>query len=424
MEKTIAEQLSELKEGLETLTKTEIKAAVDGIEAQIKAVETKADKTEVEELKKQLTETKEALAKNQKWIDEEISRGKRGKIDKQENKSFNEILGEAIEANKEKLQNTKPGEYSESNPLRIPLMPELKQEGQKPVEVKAVGDMNVANNFPGATSLYQDARTNLIETPYNKVWLSDILPSSTSNGTQVVYPKENGGEGGAGVWTDYTQNKPQIDWDLTAQTAYFKWIAGWVIVQRDMLDDIPFFSSYLQSRLLISLKTAENNVIINGTNDTNPIQGFEDVATPYNGTYTNGVDRIIDAGWGQIVDGTSEFYSPTHAVVRPRDSVKLGLNKAGGSGEYDLPEGSVAFVNGKLTIGGITVVPTTAMLANTFYVLDRRAFDFVRRIQPELRMFEDATLAKKNQVMFRIEERVTLVNFNSLAIIKGVLGSS
>ena len=68
-EKTIAEQLTELKSGLEQFSKAEMKAAIDGIETQIKAIETKADKTEVEALKTQLAETKEALAKNQTWID-------------------------------------------------------------------------------------------------------------------------------------------------------------------------------------------------------------------------------------------------------------------------------------------------------------------------------------------------------------------
>jgi hypothetical protein len=37
----------------------------------------------------------------------------------------------------------------------------------------------------------------------------------------------------------------------------------------------------------------------------------------------------------------------------------------------------------------------------------------------EIRMFEDAALAKKNKVMFRIEERVSMAIFNNDAIVKG-----
>jgi len=286
--------------------------------------------------------------------------------------------------------------------------------------------MSVSANFPGSTALYQDVRGPLIDAPYNRVWIADLLPQGTSTGTQVVYPKETGAaagtEGGAAVWSDYTQNKAQVDWDFTAQTAAFTWIAGWAVIQRDMLDDIPWMTSYLQNRLLVSLKTAENDFVLNGSGS---IPGLQDVASPYNGTLTNPVDRIVDAALGQIPDATSEFYQGTHVIARVRDLItKIGLNKSGGSEEYDLPSGAVAFNNGRVSIGTLQVVGTTAIPSDTFYALDARATMFIRRIQPELRMFEDSTLAKKNQVMFRIEERAALIVFNNAAIIKGVLQSS
>jgi hypothetical protein len=39
-------------------------------------------------------------------------------------------------------------------------------------------------------------------------------------------------------------------------------------------------------------------------------------------------------------------------------------------------------------------------------------------------MFEDATLAKRNKIMFRVEERATLAIFNNSAIVKGTLVAS
>lgn len=323
--------------------------------------------------------------------------------DSQKPTTFNENLAEAIEKHADEIRNFKKG----SQELTITL--------------KAVGDMSIANNFPGATPFIQDVRTGLIVNPYDRVWLSDILPQGTSTGNSVLYPKENGGEGGVDVWTNPNTDKPQVDFDLTSQAAFFKWIAGWVIVDREMLDDIPWLTSYLQNKLLISLKTAENNFILNGTTDTNPVTGLLTAATAYNGTFTNPVDRIIDAGWGQIVESTDLFYSPTHTILNPRAAVGIGLNKAGGSGEYDLPAGSVAFANGKLSIGGLTVVTSTGMKADEFLTFDRNAIMFLRRLAPEIRMFEDTALAKRNKVMFRIEERVTQAIFNNDAIVTGPL---
>lgn len=408
---------------------TEIKSLAD--EAKATATETKATvetvKTETAELKAWQVTKDEADKKNQEALNKIIlERSRKQTTGNAEVKSFNEILGETIERNAEKIKNfrtiaSKNADAKNEASFDMYTPEEKKSFGQgEQIEVKAVGDMSISANFPGAPGVYQDVRGPLIESPYNRVWLADILPNGTSGGSQVVYPKENGGEGGAESWTDYTQNKAQIDFDITSATSQFVWGAGYVIIQRDMLDDIPFMNSYLQSRLLISLKTWENGFIINGAGS---VPGLEDVASPYNGTLTNPVDRIIDASYGQIVDATSEFYMPTHAIVRSRDLVtKIALNKASGSGEYDLPDGTVVFrPDGTVGIGNLTIVGTTAMPFDTFYALDSRATLFIRRIQPELRMFEDATLAKKNQIMFRIEERATLVVFNNAAIVKGVL---
>lgn len=327
-------------------------------------------------------------------------------------KTFNEYLAETIAENADTIRAFQKG------------------AAEVKMEMKAVGDMSLANNFPGATPFVQQVQNRLIETPYNRVWLADLLPSGTAVGNSIIYPKENGGEGGAAVWTDRTTNKAQMDFDLTSQTAFFKWIAGWVEVDRDMLDDVNFLTSYLQSKMLISLKTAENDFIMNGTSDTNPVDGLLDVATAYNGSFTLPVDRLADAAWGQIPTDTFDFYNPTTAILHPRDAVKIGLNKAGGesqtngSQEYSLPPGSVAFSAGKLVITGLEVARTTQMTPNNFLVFDKFATLLVRRMQPELRMFEDAVLAKKNRVMFRIEERLTLAIFNNAAIVTGELEES
>lgn len=408
-------ELETMKASLETAitekAKSEIADQLTAFKASIAAIEEKADNakgnTEVlSELGKQLEAmkaTNAALTSGLEILSARVkSQGKENKTGSV--KSFNEVLAETIEDNIDVIRSHKMGE--------------------KTLDLKVVGDMSMSVNFPAGATMFQDRRTGLIETPYNRIWLSDILPSGTSTGTSILYPKENGGEGAAAVWTDPTADKAQMDFDLTSQSAYFKWIAGYVIVAREMLDDVPFLQSYLQNKMLISLKTAENNFILNGTADTNPVQGLLDVATAYSGSYVNAVDEIIDAGWGQIVEDTNDFYNPTHAIMMPRDKVRIGLNKAEGSGEYDLPAGSVAFANGNLTIGGITTVGTTAIGAGNYLVFDRNATMFVRRMQPEFRIFEDATLAKKNKIMFRIEERATLATFNNAAIVKGELSFS
>lgn len=330
---------------------------------------------------------------------------KKSQITKSEEKksTFNDNLAEAIEKNADNIRSFKKG------------------SSEIALSMKAVGDMSIPNNFPGATPFIQDVRGGLIINPYNRVWLSDILPQGRSTGNSVLFPRENGGEGGVAPWLDHSQDKSQVDWDFDSMAAFFKWIAGYVIVDREMLDDIDWLTSYLQAKLLVSLKTAENNFILNGTTDTNPVEGLLTVATQYNGDFINPVDRIIDSAYGQIVEDTHEFYYGNSLILNPRAAVGIGLNKADGSGEYDLPAGSVAFRNGNLDVGGLTSTTTTGMDKEDFLSFDRNAIMFLNRLEPEIRMFEDSTLAKRNKVMFRIEERVTQAIFNTDAIVTGKL---
>lgn len=405
----LKEQLEGLKNDLtnnfETKSKLDIQNAIDAFEVKAKAEEAKTKEsfeTEIKALKEDF-QTKSKL--QQDHLDALDIRLKQAQgTQKTEIKTFNQILGEAIKENAEAIQSHRQGDD-----LRI--------------ELKAVGDMSIAANFPGATPWNQDVRGDLIPKPYDRVWLSDYLPQGSTNKGSVIYPKQNGGEGGAATWVVGSGNKAQMDFDLTSQSAFVKWIAGYVIVDREMLDDLDFMTSYIQSQMLISLKVAENDFILNGTGDANPVQGLLDVATAYDGAFTAAVDKIVDAAYGQIPEDTLEFYQGNTAILNVRDGVKIGLNKAEGSGEYDLPPGTVAFQNGRLQVAGLNIATTTQLGANNFLAFDRAATLLINRLAPELRMFEDSTLAKQNKVMFRIEERITLAIFNNSAVVKGSLAT-
>lgn len=404
---TLEEQLeglkNDLQKGFETKSKVDIQSAIEAFETKAKEsqleVKGKFDK-DIETLK---TEFQTKSVAMQDHLDKLDIRLKQAQGDKRvETKTFNQILVETIKENAEAIQNFKKGD-------------------NVVLELKAVGDMSIAANFPGSTPWNQDVRTPLIQNPYDRVWLSDYLPQGNTTKGSIIYPKENGGEGGAATWV--TGDKAQMDFDLTSQSAFVKWIAGFVIVDREMLDDIDWVASYIQSKMLISLKVAENNFILNGTTDSNPVDGLLDVATAYNGSYTAAVDKIVDAAYGQIPEDTFEFYQGNTAILNVRDAVAIGLNKAEGSGEYDLPMGTVAFSNGRLSVAGLNIATTTQLGANEFLAFDKTATLLVNRLAPELRMFEDSTLAKQNKVMFRIEERITLAIFNDAAIITGSLAA-
>ena len=387
---------NDLSNNFETKSKVDIQAAINEFEKKSKGVYD----LEIKGIKDEFETKSVAMQKHLDALDIRLQQANA----KQplEVKTFNQILGETIKENAEAIQNFKQGD-------------------NLVLEMKAVGDMSIAANFPGSTPFNQEVRNALIRNPYDRVWLSDLLPQGSTTRGSVIYPKENGGEGGAATWVTGSGNKAQMDFDLTSQSAFVKWIAGTITVDREMLDDLDWMASYLQSKMLISLKVAENNFILNGTADANPVTGLLTAATAYDGTFTAAVDKIVDSAYGQIPEDTFEFYQGNTAILNVRDAVKIGLNKATGSGEYDLPSGTVVFENGALRVAGLDMANTTQIAVNNFLTFDKTAVLLINRLKPELRMFEDATLAKQNKVMFRIEERITLAIFNNSALVKGTL---
>lgn len=391
------QKVSENVDKMNTASENNNKAVNDKLDAQHK---------EVESIKVTLKENSDTIENVQSQVRELADKATKHVSDNKE-KPFNENLAETIKEHADAIKNFKSGQD-----LRFSM--------------KAVGDMSIAANFPQGGSWLQDVRNGLIINPYERTWLADLLPKGTTTSPSVVYPRENGGEGGAGVWSDKTQAKPQMDFDFTSQTAYLKWIAGIVVIERDMLDDISWLESYLRNRMLISLKTAENGFILNGTTDSNPVTGLLAAATEYNGTLTNQVERIIDAAYGQIPEDTFDMYAANTLVTQHRDAVALGLNKATGSGEYDLPQGATArFVNGKLEFGGLQNVSTSSITKGNFLTFDKNATLFISRMAPELRLTDlNVDNFVKNKITLRIEERVSLAIFNTKAIVKGTLATT
>ena len=384
---------AKLYKGLDAKAAKAVQLEVKALEDKIAALGNKASKEDVEGVKSLAEGIKETLD----LLDVKVQKlGKVGR-DAVETKSFNQVIAELLEENKEEIANFKKGSVIK-------------------LEMKAVGDMSMAANFPSGTELYQEQR-GLYVPPFEQTFLGDILPGGTSNGTQIVYPERAGGEGGIGEW-DGTEDddKAPLDYDFIKRTVTFAWLAGTLTIEREMLDDIAWLTSYIQSQLLLDLKTRENAFILNRA-----VTGLLARATPYDGTFTVPVERLVDAAYGQLPEDTFDRNRTTHFIMRPRAAVKIGLNKAAGSQEFDLPQGTIGFVNGVLNLSGITTVPTTSMAENQFLAIDARSTQFVKRMNPEIRIFEDATLAKKNKLMFRIEERVALITYDAKALVKGEL---
>ena len=396
----------EVKELLETGL-ADVKSKIDAANEK-NAGEVKVLAEQMTELKSKLDAaketgvTKEYAEKMQEQLDALDMKMQKSRLNgNADQKSFNDNLSEII---REKADEIKSFAGSTQKEMKL--------------EMKAVGDMSSAN-FTGDsyTNLTTDYRQQVLPLADNTIYMRDLLPKGTTRAGSITYPRHTGGEGAPAPWA--SGQKPLIDFDFDAVTTPVQWIAGILRVPRQMLDDVQFLESFLRANLLKQLLKAENAQILNGDGTAPNLLGINPQAQTYNGSYTLLVEKIVDAAYGQVVENG---HAPNAVVLNARDAIGIYLNKASGSGEYDVP-GGVGFVNGRLTIAGLTVVqaPAEQMPTGDFLTGDFNAAQLITRLNPEIRFFEqDVDNVQKNMITVRVEERVALPVYYPNAFVKEV----
>ena len=283
-------------------------------------------------------------------------------------------------------------------------------------------DMTFSNFGTGAyEAISTETRSGIFQSAFAPVWLRNIVPSGSTTSEVIQYLRENGGSGAAAVWDGRANplvDKPEVQFNFSLVSETVEWIAAITRLPRQMLMDAAFLNTYIPNQLLYGRRgilVAENTLIYDALTD--PAN-----STAYDGANTNPVQVIYDAALGQIRDN---YYAATHVLMNNRDVVNLiALNQASASGVYDLPPGLTAVVQGQLTIGGIPVVGLPQIPAGEFVAFDARATQFVSRMSPEVRFFEeDRDNVPKNLITVRAEERAAFLVYDSAAVITGSFGS-
>jgi HK97 family phage major capsid protein len=290
-------------------------------------------------------------------------------------------------------------------------------------ELKAVGDMTFANNFATADSSVTFVKPGIIELPKRKLHIRELLQvGGMGNKSNFDFVKEIVGEGApASIGEGAT--KPQFDLDLQESSVKAEWIAGWLRISRNMLDDVEGMTTFLGSRLPELLLRAEDNQLLNGTGTSPQLKGLLTAGnfTAATSAATVDVEQIIQA----ISQLESADREANGILMNPADYYNIMLTKSSGSGEYDLPYSLVQIVNGQLIIAGVPVYKSTAMTVDKFLVGDWvMGANLIFREPAKLQFFyEDGTNVRENKVTVRIEERVAFPVYGNDYFILGDFGN-
>jgi HK97 family phage major capsid protein len=394
----------EIKAQLESAVK-----AIDGFAAKMKQNGEDIEKANslVSEVKSQLanvttkSELDEKVASFQKQIDDLATREKNSTP--KAAKSFNAELAEQMANHTDKFANMKKGQSFD-------------------FEIKAVGDMTFANNFSTADASVAFVRPGIIELPKRKLHVRELLQGGGMGAKSTFdYVKEIAGEGAPAAAAEGA-TKSQFDLDLEEVSVKAEWIAGFIKISRNMLDDVTGMTTFLGSRLPELLLRTEDAQILSGTGTSPQLKG---IMTAGNFTAASGA-ATIDVE--QLVQAISQLESldreANGILLNPADYYAIMLTKASGSGEYDFPE-LVKIENGQLFIAGVPVYKSTAMTVDKFLVGDwRMGANLIFREPAKVQFFyEDGTNAQQNKVTVRIEERVALPVYGNDYFILGDFGN-
>ena len=405
------------------------------------------EKIENQKQAEMLEKQKQEALKNIKKTAEEAAQGKAQEI-------VNEKLDEVVSkfenvTTKEEVETLKTDFYKQIQEVQAKLK-EVKQTGIKEKAVKSIHDAitdaikegaEKLKNFSGKEKLTLKAitdaswtpagvlerqtteiRTSLYNSPYSPLYLRNIFPNVSTDQASVVIPQAGVIEGEASVWERDTPEtaKPEISPKYTDVTVPMKWIAGMVTVNRELLLNVKYLQSSITNTLLYSrngLFAAENNMIIDYITANAP-----DYATDFGGSMTIGVEMILDAAFNILL---GNYMNPTHVLMNPADYLAyIKLNKAAGSGEYDLPNDLLRGFAGTGLETTVQVVPVPTLAAGTAYVVSAPEFEFISRLAPEIKVSEEhAENFAYNRVSFRVEEMAGFVAKDLNAMVKITLPS-
>ena len=275
------------------------------------------------------------------------------------------------------------------------------------LDLKAVGVMTEGANLTG------NPYVSYINSPALRAFVNphlrsifNIIPVSTGS---VSFPRGNTpvGEGSFGKQTEGSA-KAQLDYDVTVVNKVLQFIAGYVKVSRQMVDDLPFLNAYLQQSLIEDFQRAE---------DTYYLNDLASSATAGSSSGANTAEKFVDyvaqlgaANWQANLILTT--FAGWANVMKTLPS----------GGSYSVPGGITIDAQGNARIMGIPVVPHSLVTASKAYVMDTTKFAIAQQSGLAVRSTEfDQDDFIKNLITFRCEARCDLMQFQPSACIYGAI---
>jgi len=273
---------------------------------------------------------------------------------------------------------------------------------------KAVADMTIAGHLTGDPAVQY--ASGIVGVPYRTPHARQLLSFIPSSVDTYNWFQHTGGEGAIDWQSAEGAEKAQFDEDFTEKSVALRYLAGYMIVTRQMLRNVPSLQAYLNQWLPQKYMRAEDSKFYTFLTGESGLTTF-----PTTGA---NIERLIVAMGS--VGGLG--FSPNGIAINPASWARIVLTKTGG-GEYTLPPGIVIAPNGDLTLFGTPIYMTSWVADDKAIVADWTYGGLVQSEGMSLRISEEhGTILTQNKVLALIEASIAFALQNPLAFTTGDLG--
>lgn len=391
-------------------------AEIDSVKEQAKAatLTAKEAKEAFENAQKEAAQATVTVKSLQDW------QVKKDEADKKNQDALNELIAERKEM---RIRGHQLKSYDAEIEEMLESSKDLLKKGQKfslELNRKAVGDMS-ASNLTGSYFITPDVRPGIVLKPYEEIHMRNILPIGRTNSNIIRHLRDNGGEGGP-TTVAAGAAKPQMDRDLSIEDATVRKIATHLRIPEEMIEDIPYITSFLTNIGTEEVLKVEDAQILYGDGTGQNLSGLFTNATAFapGATAIVGAPNRFDVLRAGRMQMRNAKRKPSFALVSPTDyflmtSVKDSTNN------YVLQGGGNGLVP---SLDGIPIIEHTEIAVGDFLLGDRLAAEIYFRSNLSIRFYEqDQDNAIKNMVTVVIEERLALPIYYTSGFVKGTFSA-
>jgi HK97 family phage major capsid protein len=291
------------------------------------------------------------------------------------------------------------------------------------VRIKAPSDLAALTTLSTATRdvlVPPDRMPAPIAPAQRRMTVRGLLTPGRTSSNAVQFVKETAFTNNAAPVSEGA-TKPETTFEFELDSEDVATIAHWTRASKQILDDSPMLSSYIDNRLRYGLAYAEEVQLLSGDGTLPNLHGLIPQATAYSAAFTPSSPTMLDTLGLALTQAEQAELPATGIVLNVVDWRRLTMLK-NSQGDY---LGSGPFSVDMPQLWGIPVVPTNAMSQDKFLVgafgLAAQLFD--REDATVEVSTEDQDNFVRNLVSIRCEARETLIVTRPAALIFGDFGN-